>query len=72
MNQSEVVEWLKIIAAELNYIAEAKKALTEAIRCVELMPELVKALEIVTETIADEDTHSFEKELLKKAKGMME
>jgi hypothetical protein len=82
--QNEVIEILEFIKAMTEYtnivdefedkeltIQQQKEseALTEAIRCVELLPELVEALEYCNDRWV---THQDDKidELLKKAKGL--
>ena len=66
---------------EKQQALEIREALTEAIRCVELLPELVDALEVSSKIIyhidtdvSNEDYQEYikHKELLKKAKGLSE
>jgi hypothetical protein len=48
MKQNEVVETLQYYITNIEDVSECKKdaeALTEAIRCVELLPELIEVLE---------------------------
>lgn len=70
MKSNEVVEELKLIRGGYPYPqTRTYQALTEAIRCVELLPELVEALEVYVGTAISCEDYDDVTKLIKKAKG---